>query len=118
MKFTITGELTDLNTYINAERTNRFMAAKIKKEETMRVYAEIMSQKVKPMNKITEMICTWYTKNERKDFDNTVFALKYIMDGLVLAKVIPNDSRAYTGAIYHIPEVDQKKPRVEIEVIE
>jgi len=34
MKLVIPGELTDLNTYINAERSNRYAGAKIKREMT------------------------------------------------------------------------------------
>ena len=35
-QFTIEGELTDLNTYINAERAHRQMAARIKKTEPIK----------------------------------------------------------------------------------
>jgi len=114
--FIIPGELTDLNTYINAERTNRYKAASIKKAETQRVWGELENQKVKPIKGIVEMICTWYTKDLKKDSDNVAFALKYILDGMVLAKVLPDDSRKYTGSIVHIFDVDAKKPRVEIDI--
>ena len=117
MKFTIFGELTDLNTYINAERTNKFKAAKIQEFQTQMVYLDLLGQKVKPIKKITEMICTWYTKDLKKDSDNIAFAVKFILDALVLAKVIPNDSRRYTGSIYHLFEVSKDNPRVEIELI-
>ena len=34
MIINLPGEFTTLNKYINAERTNRYLGAKIKKEET------------------------------------------------------------------------------------
>ena len=117
MKFTIQGELCNYNKYDNAARSHWSKGAKIKKEETQRVYYEILSQKVKPMKKITEMICTWYTKDLKVDSDGISFAIKFLYDGMVLAKVIPNDSRRYTGSIYHLFEIDKKNPRCEVELI-
>ncbi len=113
--FTIPGSLTDLNTYINAERSNRFQAAKIKKAETARV-AELV-RGLTPVQKIRVMTCYWYTESDRKDADNTCYGIKFIMDGLVLAGVLPDDSRKYTGSIVHHFATDKDNPRVEVELV-
>lgn len=95
--FFIAGALTDLNTYVSAERSTKYAAAKIKQGETERCAWEIKRQKIKPMQKIDSMMFTWYEENNRKDTDNVEFAQKFIRDGLVQAGVIPNDGRKYTG---------------------
>jgi REP element-mobilizing transposase RayT len=67
--FTIYGELTDLNTYINQCRKNRFAGAKSKKENT-----ENVMWQTKYLEKITKyptyIHIAWYTKNKKKDPDN------------------------------------------------
>jgi len=111
----IKGELIDLNTYINAERANRYKGAAIKRLETERVFWECKEQKIKPVGKKSLVIFEWYNKNSRKDFDNIEFAQKFIWDGLVMAKVLPEDNQENTPAMrLHIHEVDPENPRVEI----
>ena len=117
MKLTILGEMVSLNEYIKAERTNKFMAAKIKKEETEQVYWACKEQKLKKITEpITEILIDWYTKNDRKDADNVFFACKFILDGMVLAGVLPDDGRKYINAISHRAYVD-KNERIEIEIL-
>src|SRR3990167_10543739 len=100
ISFVIPGELVSLNEYINADRTNRYKAALIKKAETHRVASEIRAAKVPKITKpMVKMICTWYTKDKKKDADNVAGSgLKLILDGMVMAKILPNDSSAYTGS--------------------
>lgn len=84
--------LTSLNKYINAERTNRFMAAKIKKQETELVAWECRRQKAPRLTKIKSLLFIWKTKDRRQDKDNISFSKKFVLDGMVLAGVIPNDT--------------------------
>lgn len=84
-------ELVDLNTYVTAERSNRFMGAKIKKQMTELVAAECMAQRVPKMERITLFKMVWHHKDKRKDFDNVEFGVKWIKDGMVTAGVIAND---------------------------
>ena len=87
-------ELVDLNTYISAERSNRFKAAKIKKEMTQLVAQECIRQKLPKLQKIDQFAIIWRHKNKKKDFDNVEFAQKWIRDGMVTAGVLPNDGWA------------------------
>ncbi len=114
--FTIEGELTDLNTYVDTERGNRFAAAKIKKYETARVRGEALSQHLPRLLRFDQLICVWYTRDARKDADNVAFAVKFVLDGLVDARVLPGDGRKFTGAILHSFLVDAKRPRVEVTI--
>jgi len=84
---------TDANTYINAERTNRFIASKIKKDETEYVWGQCMDQGLKPMKNKVRIDFYYYTVGERKDPDNLAFVKKFILDGLVKARVLKNDGR-------------------------
>ena len=112
----IPGELTDLNTYIRAERSNRYFAAKLKKEETERVAWLSKGHKVEkyPIN----IACNWYLKDKKKDPDNVSFSIKFILDGLVMAGVLENDSQKYIKSIGHNFFIDKKNPRVEVEILD
>ena len=114
MKLTIKGELTDLNTYINAERTNRYMAAKIKKDNTELCLWQIKGLKHK-LERV-DVIFTWYTKDEMKDPDNTAFAKKFILDAIVKAEILKNDGRKQINSLHDYFEVDKNEPRVEVEL--
>jgi Holliday junction resolvase RusA-like endonuclease len=83
---------TSLNEYINAERTNKFMGAKIKKEETEKVIIECKFEELQPVRGRVKLFFYWYVKNKKKDPDNIAFAKKFIIDGLVEANVLRNDN--------------------------
>ena len=117
MKLIIKGELPDLNTYINAERSNRFMAAKIKKEATESIYWLARHQKLKRVVGEVVMSYTWYCKNKRKDKDNIVFARKFIQDGLVKAGVLDNDGWENIAGFSDLFFIDADYPRIEVEII-
>lgn len=120
MRIVIKGEFTDLNAYIKALNNNRYKGNSIKKEETNRVYWSAKISKVKPVKNYPVIIgFTWFVKNKMKDPDNIAFSKKYILDGLVLAKVLKDDSqryiRGFSGEYFHI---DKENPRVEIRIEE
>lgn len=117
MKLTIKGELTDLNTYINAERSNRFMGAKIKKQQTEIVYWAIKEQKLKKAQGSVYMTYTWYCKNKKKDKDNIVFARKFIQDGLMTAGILKNDGWDDIEGFQDVFEIDAANPRIEVEIV-
>lgn len=114
MKLVIQGTFPSLNKYINAERTNRFIAAKIKKQAT-----ELVTWQCKSMPAITKQAdytFTWFVPNRRSDSDNIAFACKFIFDGLQAAGKLPNDSMKYVRSITHFFEIGE--PRVEVEIEE
>ncbi|PQC93499.1 hypothetical protein CUN38_04990 [Enterococcus faecium] len=115
-KLVIEGELTALNEFINAERRNRYVAAKIKKDETgyCQDAAEKSDLKLQETDFPCALIITWYVKNKRKDADNIAFAKKFILDGLVESGVLPNDNRKYVQGFADIVKEDKERQRVEI----
>lgn len=116
MMIIIEGELTDLNTYINAERRNRFLGAKLKKQNT-----EDVAWQTKGKKKVKEypvrIHIDWYTPTERKDPDNTSFAKKFLLDGLVDSGVLDGDTRKHIKGFSDDFYVDKEHPRIEISLI-
>jgi len=115
MKITIPGELPDLSTYVNAERGNRFAGARIKKDATEMVQWSATRAPLCIGQVVVRF--TWYTKNEKKDADNVAFAKKFVLDGLVNAGVLINDSRRFVRGFEDRFEVDADNPRIEVELL-
>ena len=113
MKIILYGEFTDLNKYINAERSNRFIGAKIKKQNTDNALKQLTKKNVVE-NYPVNISFTWYTKDIRVDPDNISFAKKYILDALVTKGILKNDTRKFIKGFQDMFEVDAKNPRVEI----
>ena len=60
----------------------------------------------------------FYEPDRRRDVDNVSFASKFILDGLVKAQILQNDSQKYVSEIQSTVGVDKKNPRIEVEIIE
>ena len=110
-------ELTDLNTYINAERSNRFKASKIKKTETDYVSKLAKEAKLQPTDRPVYMLYKWYCKNKRKDKSNVAFARKFIEDGLIEAGIIKNDGWNDIEGFQDKFLIDKDRPRVEVFIV-
>jgi Holliday junction resolvase RusA-like endonuclease len=119
MKIIIQGELTDLNTYIKALNSHRFAGNALKQEETDRVYYEAIKQRREPILSFPVHVSyVWYCQNARKDTDNVSFAKKFILDGIVKAGVLPDDSRKYVASDDNKYLIDKDNPRVEVYIKE
>ena len=116
-KFTIQGELCDLNTYTDLNRKNLFMANAMKQSETRRVAHEAWLARLQPIEKYPVRIhFRWYSKNRKKDIDNIAFAKKFLLDGLVQARVLKNDSQKFISGFSDDFFIDKDHPRVEVEI--
>lgn len=113
MQLIINHPLPTLNQYIGAERTNKYIAAKMKREATELVAFCVMG--VEPINKLADYTFTWYRPNKRSDPDNVAFAQKFIFDGLMAAGKLPNDSMKYIRSLCHFYEVGPFKVVIDIE---
>lgn len=118
IKFTIKGELCDLNVFLKALSNNRYGGGAIKKAETENVAYQIRKQKVPVIKDYPIKVgFNWYSKDSRKDIDNVAFAKKFLLDGMVLSGMIENDSRKFVKAFTDEFFIDSDNPRVEVEVI-
>lgn len=85
--------MPNLNDYTAAFQRNRYIGAAMKKEWTSKVSDQCLLQKLKPMKSPVRVDFEWYERNSRRDPDNVVFAKKFILDGLVKAGVLLNDTQ-------------------------
>ena len=117
MLITITGDLAKLNEHDNANRSNRFAGAKLKKDMTDLVAWQVKS---KPEVKNPCTITFHWYYSSKHDFDNIRFGCKYVQDGLVKGGVLKDDSQkwvlGYDGD-YFI-KVDKGKEKVVVEINE
>lgn len=120
LTITINSELLDLNAYIRLERSPRkgyLIAASRKRELTEAVAWEAKAEsKGRELNGPCSFVFRWYAPNRRKDPDNIAFARKFIMDGIVDAGILPNDTWRYVKGFQDQFYVDKEHPRVEITI--
>lgn len=93
-------KMPTLNEYVNAERTNKYIAAKLKKESTQYCMYEAMKQ-IKNIKTPAVFEFTWIEKNKKRDPDNISFAQKFVFDGLVEANRMNNDGHKDVKGIIH-----------------
>ena len=115
MKFEIPGRLPGLNEIVAAAKSHFGAYAKMKERYTNEI--AWLSKKLPSCEKIALEI-TWYEPDHRRDPDNIMVGQKFILDALVHAGVIPNDSQKYIAGIIHRFRVDKHNPRVVVEIID
>lgn len=110
----IEGRMAGLNEYVDAERRNRYAGAKLKKAETERAAAAARAYGMPRFDGPVEVSFVWYERNRRRDVDNVCAAKKFVLDGLVRAGVLPDDSQRHVRALRDMVLVDAARPRVEV----
>ena len=96
------GEWPDLNSYIDAERANRYRAAKLKRVYTDKAREIAKAAGVGRVHTPCEVRFIWHLADGRKDPDNVAaMGCKVILDGLVRAGVLPNDGQKQIWRIVH-----------------
>ena len=80
-----------LNQYINAERSNKFVASKIKKVKTNEIAKHFINE-VPIKDYPFDVHFIWYCKSKKSDPDNIVFQKKFILDGMAMSGIIRNDT--------------------------
>ena len=113
-KLIVKGDLPSLNQVIAASKKHWSHYAKEKKRWTNTVYAEALSQKLKPVSGPVWIRCEHYLKNRRVDPDNKAIGLKYVLDGLQVAGVLPEDNMDWIIGFIHTFEIDKDNPRLEV----
>jgi len=115
MLITIKRQLAGLNEYTKANRANRYTGAKLKSEIENLIMWQLPKAQIK--GKVSISI-VWYEPDFKRDYDNIVFAKKFIFDALVKKGVIENDSRKFVDRVTETVRVDKANPRIEIEIEE
>ena len=95
------GAWPDLNAYIRAERGNKQAAAAIKRDYTDAAQVIAQAANVGEVHTPCAVRCVWHLADGRKDPDNVAFAIKFLLDGMVRAGVLPNDGQKQIWRIVH-----------------
>lgn len=120
--FEIHGKLPSLNEVINANRTNRYAGAKLKRNIEILISAAISAAikngSLRPIEQSCIICIQWYEATRRRDADNIQSSQKFILDALVKCGILKNDSRKYVTQIYHeIVDGNENKIVVTLETI-
>lgn len=118
-KIIIRGSLPGLNEYINAERTNRYKGAEMKRRaESIVLHAAGSLGKWRAEGPVY-MVYHWYCTDRRRDKDNiSSFGRKVIQDALVRAKILQNDGWKEIVGFEDRFYIDRKNPRIVVEIEE
>jgi Holliday junction resolvase RusA-like endonuclease len=117
MKIVIPGRLPGLNEMIDAAKKGKGKYqpyAQMKETYTDMVawLAKKLPQKYGPIR----LVITWYEPDRKRDPDNIAAAEKFILDGLVKAGTILNDTQKYIKSIHHEFENSKDNARIEVEL--
>jgi hypothetical protein len=110
--------LPTLNEYIQSERSHWAAAADLKKNATEAViFACRGKQGIIDPNGLYDLEIHWIVPNNKSDSDNIFQGIKYILDGIVKAKIISNDGRKNVRNISHTIETVKEKYLVTVNLI-
>ena len=116
MTIVIPGRLPCMNDLISADRRNRYAGAKLKKD-TQKMLIPLMQAQAKGKKFEGKVLikAKFFEVNRRRDEDNVISGLKFILDALQEAEIIKGDGQKY---VHVLPEVfvDETDPRIEIEI--
>ena len=116
--FLYPGRLPGMNEIIAASKAHRMAYSTEKKRLTDEICLLAMVAKLKPVTGAVIIRMHWHEPNGRRDVDNVTAGQKFILDGLVAAKVLPDDSRKWVRGLEHrFPEPDKDHPRIVVEII-
>jgi hypothetical protein len=103
------------NKYINAERSNKYMANSMKQQEKKIV--KLLCRNMKPVEKYpVTIVVTKYVKTKNTDVDN--IRIKGLLDGLVEMGILQNDNLRYINKVILQAEVSKEKEGLKFEIIE
>lgn len=112
----IPGRMPGLNDYSDAERKHRQLAAKMKAAETNLV--ALCARSLPVFHHPIHLTIVYREPNRKRDKDNIAFAKKFILDGLVMAGKIPNDTWAWIDGWSESFVVDTKDPGISVMIKE
>ena len=95
IELTYRGRLPSTNDLIQLNRTNRFAGAAMKKTYTKELAETFRAQTCERFTEHVTCTVTFYEDTMRRDDDNVISGCKYLLDGLVTAGIIKDDSPKY-----------------------
>jgi Holliday junction resolvase RusA-like endonuclease len=86
-------KLPSANDYIKACRTNKYEAAKMKRDAEEMIGFYLLDKKVPRFENPVIIHFLWIEKNKKRDLDNVAFAKKFVLDALVRFGILKDDNR-------------------------
>lgn len=114
IRFEIKGSLPSANEVIALAKKSPFAYSSLKKKATNKVKMSCLN--IAEINTPAHFEITYFCKDKRKDLDNIAFAKKFIFDGLIKAKKIPNDGWGEISSWEESFAIDKKNPRIVIQI--
>lgn len=105
-----------LNEYTRACRSHWALGDEMKSENTEIVRDIALMTRQPRWNVPVKILFRWYEEDDARDVDNVSFAKKFILDGLVEARVLDDDGQKFVPALRDEFYVDPKRPRVEVHI--
>jgi len=101
--FTINQALPTMNEIIAASKKHWATYSKMKKEYNNLVVAAICDAGCVPLtpHPRVSISCTWYENGRKRDPDNVFAGIKFVLDAMVDAGVVVNDTRDNISTIMH-----------------
>lgn len=99
--FSIPVKLPSLNEVIAKNRTNRYDGARLKADIEDDIIRCIIKDRVPKISVPVDILMVFDERTKRRDVDNIQSAQKFILDAMVKAGVLEDDSRRYVRQIYH-----------------
>lgn len=103
--FYIYSKLPNLNEFRAEIARSPYKGGKLKAEVEDGIILDIMLAKqkgtLKPIEQYPIQInCVWYQSTKRMDLDNRRSSVKFILDAMQKAEIIPNDSQKYICGLF------------------
>lgn len=92
IELTYRGRLPSTNDLIQLNRTNRFAGASMKKTHTRELAETFRAQTSERFTEHVTCTVKFFEDTMRRDDDNVISGCKYLLDGLVTAGIIKDDS--------------------------
>lgn len=119
-KITIPGRYPSMNQFIEANRTHKQKGNQMKQKAQNDISLHILDQLQRlRISKPIYIKYRFYEPNKKRDLDNiSGFFHKVFQDALVGCRIIMNDSWYYIVGFSDEFYVDNKSPRIEVEIEE
>lgn len=116
-KLVIRAQMPNLNDVIAASKRHWSYYSKEKKRWTEVAALEAKAQGLTPMRLPVWVRTTYYLKTRRSDPDNLRVAIKFILDGLVQAGILEDDSQRWIIGFQDLFELDRNDPRIVVQLM-
>lgn len=103
-----------LNDLVSKAKNSPYKYSAAKKNETS--ISALCCSKLPEFERVDINVIA-YEPNDRRDPDNVQVCFKPILDGLVKAGKLPNDTSKHVGKLSFEKRIDKNYPRIEVELI-